>query len=142
MSFLHPIPSETEEENWRELERKLADDLVHILGNTGEPALQSGVTNYLNAAFFKDPFGMVHFRGEIQIPNAGLPANTLLFTLPVGYQPTVRCYIPVKGNVTAGTYIGLKIDTAGQVFVDDNGPAWPAGTPSVINLANVHFSTR
>lgn len=108
----------------------------HLLGAAGEPAL-SNCTNYGLAGFYKDPLGAVHFRGELQYSAGGLAAGTVLFTLPIGYRPTYRTYLPVRGNVTPFTSAVL-IATSGLVQVDDNN-SWPSGSVVIMNLSNVHF---
>jgi hypothetical protein len=63
----------------------------HIVGDTGEPAFQSGWTNSDNnatqheprAGFYKDPLGVVHLEGHVQLGQI----RTTVFTLPEGYRP-------------------------------------------------------
>lgn len=63
----------------------------HVIGAAGEPAFQnSWVANTSFGApapaFMKDPHGMVHLRG---VASTGA-ADTIAFTLPVGYRPIGR----------------------------------------------------
>jgi hypothetical protein len=60
----------------------------HEVGQTGEPPFQNGWQDLGDgrtapAAFFKDPWGIVHLRGTVQSGSTGGP----IFTLPCGYGP-------------------------------------------------------
>lgn len=87
----------------------------HQIGAAGEPAFQNGWTHYgygwPNAAFYKDPFGVVHMKGLIKSGTVGATA----FTLPVGYRPTENRMITTFSNETVA-----RIDifyATGQVYV-------------------------
>lgn len=62
----------------------------HNVGATGEPAFQSGWVNFggglSTVAFFKDPYGIVHLKGQVANGTAGAS----IFTLPAGYRPSER----------------------------------------------------
>ena len=60
----------------------------HEVGAAGEPGFESSWGNKdpngnTTAAFYKDPYGVVHLKGTI---TGGL-SNTVAFTLPAGYRP-------------------------------------------------------
>lgn len=85
----------------------------HIVGAPGEPPFQSGWASGAGSpvAFYKDPAGHVHIRG--QATNG--TSNTPIFTLPPGYCPvTTAYYIALGGAGVAGNYLVLYAD--GRVF--------------------------
>jgi hypothetical protein len=60
----------------------------HEVGQTGEPAFQNGWQNLgdtrtATAAFYKDPWGVVHLKGTVKSGSNG----STIFTLPCGYGP-------------------------------------------------------
>ena len=74
-------------------------------GGPTEPAFQNGWANLGNAnevtaAFYKDPFGVVHLKG---ILSAG--PNSTIFTLPAGYLPSKN----LIENVTRGGVAGMLV---------------------------------
>jgi hypothetical protein len=101
------------------------------VGATGAPAFQNGWTNYLSgyntAAFFKDPFGVVHLKGLIQ---SGKTIPTVAFQLPAGYLPAGRCLFAASTNP----------NTIGRIDVDVDGSVWVmAGSPGWISLDGLSF---
>lgn len=130
-----PIYAYSTENGWEKY-GVVTTDAWHVLGVGGAPALQNGASNYDNAAYRKNLIGdTLQFRGIIQTPNGGMPSNTLLFTLPVGWRPATSHRLMAKCNVNPATVLSLWINYAnGEVRVDDNGPAIPAGVPVVIYL--------
>jgi hypothetical protein len=80
----------------------------HEVGTAGEPAFESGYSNYqdpeitwtLNtAAFYRDPFEVVHLKGfAVVVPSscsdAGGFISQTVFTLPVGYRPAAWERLP------------------------------------------------
>jgi hypothetical protein len=80
------------------------------------PTLLNGWANYGGttspAAYLKDPFGFVHFRGSI----AGGATGTNAFVLPAGYRPGGTELFPALCNAgLAGCYI--VVDIAGDVNI-------------------------
>lgn len=66
----------------------IAIESWHEVGQTGEPAFQNGWQNLgdsrtATAAFYKDPWGVVHLKGTVKSGTNG----TTIFTLPCGYGP-------------------------------------------------------
>jgi len=51
------------------------------------------------ASYFKDDFGIVHFKGLIK--SGTITAGTVLFVLPVGYRPPVNSTIGTTSNLSA-----------------------------------------
>ena len=90
-------------ENWREI------------GGTGNPAFENswadvGGTNR-TPAFYKDPFNVVHLRGEVDTGTN----NTDIFTLPNGYYtgntmrfPAILSGSTVVDKIVVGTSGGVK----------------------------------
>jgi hypothetical protein len=94
-----------------------AQEDVHLLGATGEPALQNGWVNFgsgfADAGFYLDTVGRVHLQGTIKSGTAAL--DTLLFTLPVGYRPAARVGpFPVASNLSYGE---VDVHANGDVFL-------------------------
>lgn len=61
----------------------------HVIGDPGEPSFNQNWGNYAgggfdSAAFYIDPFDVVHLRGLIAATSG---AGTVAFTLPTGYRP-------------------------------------------------------
>lgn len=74
----------------------------HEVGSPGEPGFQNGWANvdsgFSTAAFYKDPLGVVHLKGDID--NA-TDDNTAAFTLPPGYRPSQSLFLPAAAGVVA-----------------------------------------
>src|SRR2546423_10779592 len=73
----YPAPGLAPAENW------------HEVGSPGEPVFQNGWTNTgpatdVTAAFFKDPYGIVHLKGLIYNGTDG----AAIFVLPEGCRPS------------------------------------------------------
>ena len=79
----------------------------HEVGASGEPAFQNSWVNEsaateTTAAFFKDPWGVVHFKGIV----TGGAGGTTLFTLPAAYRPTKSvCIATIRNPSAASAYI-------------------------------------
>ena len=88
---------------------------LHVIGAPGEPAFLNGwhagpAGGYMTTpAFYKDPWGVVHFQGAIA---CGESTAGEIFILPDGYRPAV---------VQTFIVSSLTYQTVGQVFV------YPAG---------------
>jgi hypothetical protein len=83
----------------------------HEISSTGEPGFQNTWTNYdpvnyEKAAFYKDPYGVVHLKGVVASGSTGTG-----FVLPAGYRPALTALF---GNVS-GDYVG--VDPNGQVRI-------------------------
>ncbi|MEN8171424.1 MAG: hypothetical protein ABFS03_00940 [Chloroflexota bacterium] len=99
----------------------------HEVGATGEPAFQGTWADAgTNPAFYKDPLGRVHLKGDLDTGTS----TTVVFTLPEGYRPSEALYfalhqtaaaagaealIGTNGDVTV-TYTGAKVRLSGISF--------------------------
>lgn len=86
----------------------------HEVGAAGEPAFQNSWVNEsptteTTAAFYKDPFGVIHLKGLI---TGG--TNSTIFTLPAGYRPS-KAFICLIWRVS-GTG-ALIIYSTGLVYI-------------------------
>lgn len=101
-----------------------------VVGAAGQPAFLNGWTNYLQgwvtAAFYKDPFGVVHLQGLL---TAGVIGQTF-FVLPVGYRPGGAELF----NADTGTNAHARVDVAsdGQVISRN-------GSNTYFSLAGITF---
>lgn len=66
-------------------------------------------SGYNDAAYYKDPLGVVHLRGLIKSGTVGSTA----FTLPSGYRPPATSAFPVASNAAFGY---LEIGSSGVVI--------------------------
>jgi hypothetical protein len=76
------------------------------LGSAGQPAFQNSWSDFgattATAAFYRDPFGIVHLKGLV----AGGTTPSAIFTLPAGYAPPQDSYFVV---MTCGGYGDILI---------------------------------
>ena len=108
---------------WREeLRAVLTVEDWHEVGDTNEPAFENSWVNfgsgYETAAFYKDPFGVVHIKGLVK-SGTGLVTN--VFTLPAGYRPSVVLYFPTASNSAFGMATLLA---NGSVRLDIGSTTW------------------
>jgi hypothetical protein len=79
------------------------------------PVLSTTVSNfgapYAVAAYRKDILGRVLLKGTLR-SSPGIPANSVLFTLPVGYRPKETLTFPSEGG---GAFQSVKVDALGNV---------------------------
>lgn len=89
----------------------------HEIGATDEPAFVNNWANYTatstynTAAFYLDPFGVVHLKGLIE-NTAGTGATTTIFTLPTGYRPPKN---ETYGSDGDNAHARITIDSGGAV---------------------------
>jgi hypothetical protein len=85
----------------------------HEVGAPGEPPFATGWSNTggttATAAFFKDPFGVVHLKGDITRTGGAIT----IFKLPEGYRPTKSVCFP--------TFRYQPTQVAGYNCILDNG---------------------
>lgn len=85
----------------------------HEVGATGEPAFENSWVNFGSsatvAAFYKDPFGMVHIKGQV----AGGTLDASIFTLPTGYRPSENYRFATMQSSTGS--VRLVVQTDGSV---------------------------
>ena len=125
----------------------------HVIGAPGEPAFPDHndfsceFSNlgapWNDAAFYKDPWGVVHLRGVVQASNGNtffcgsLDRDLELFQLPAGYRPAGD----VLHATISGDEIGrVDIDTSGLVRVNGNnaGDIFTRAT-SYLSLEGIGF---
>lgn len=83
-----------------------------------------------NAMAVRTSMGIVSVRG-LYYAAAAIPANTVLFTLPVDMRPDYR--IIIQGNLS---------DTASYIYIDTDGTVYLATAMTAgqyISMSNVHF---
>lgn len=100
------------------------------IGSPGAPAFQNGWVNYgssfATAAYYIDPFGVVHIKGSVKSGTLGSP----IFTLPVGPVGD-RVFAVDSGNGSA----------TGEVIVSSNGnvTAFSPTSNSRVHLDGIYF---
>jgi len=96
-------------------------EAFHLVGAAGEPAFQSGWTNFGGAfsrmGFARDSAGFVHLKGTLSAGTFG----GVIFTLPQGYRPAEDLFLPVAAERNAYIY------TDGSVEVAQSGTNTTAG---------------
>ena len=103
-------------------------------GSGGEADFQNSWVNHTPsvhspAAFYKDPFGVVHLRGLVKSGSFGFdaPPSGVIFTLPSSYRPAFGEHTAV---VTNGVFGNTKIfgnsesSVAGSVQAQRGDNAW------------------
>jgi hypothetical protein len=81
---------------------------------------------YADASYFRDGFGIVHFRGLIQAHGGsslpcGFGGDGILFYLPAGYAPATSEAHPIISNNKPGR---VNVDPGGQVGLESNFPSF------------------
>lgn len=93
----------------------------HEVGTSGEPAFENSWVNYAlghaTAAFYKDPWGIVHIKGLVKSGTIG----TAIFTLPTGYIPALHLNY---GSVSNNLFYRLEINSGGGVVFVNGSNAW------------------
>ncbi len=126
---------------------QFATDGPHLVGSAGEPAFGTGWSYFGNnvftaptqtVAFWRDPFGKVHLRGNSKKSAAvGGGAVGVMFTLPAGYRPSKEESFLAQQGIAGGT-INVYVDTGGNVYIYGGYP-----TANVqIGLSGISFDTR
>lgn len=88
----------------------VSDPGLHVVTATQPAALQAGWVADTYASFRKDETGTVYINGRIK--NGTVAANTVLFTLPVGYRPAATEYFMI---FVCGSIGGIYILADGRV---------------------------
>ena len=98
-----------------------ASEPYHEVGTPGEPAFRNGWANagggFSTAAFYKDPLGVVHLKGNLSNP---VTDGTDAFTLPAGYRPSQGLFMPAAGGPALGA-ANLVVQSDGDVIPDCEG---------------------
>jgi hypothetical protein len=107
----------------------------HVVGAAGEPAFENSWVNYgggfSSAAFYKDPYGVVHLKGVVQLGTIG----TTIFSLPSGYLPSEDLIISTRSNNASGE---VRILVGCFFFCDDEVVA-QAGSNTWFSLDGISF---
>ncbi|KKM24012.1 hypothetical protein LCGC14_1609410, partial [marine sediment metagenome] len=78
------------------------EDWIEVLGGVGFENswvnFNSATGTYQTAAYFKDPFEIVHLKGHVKDGNV----NAVIYTLPAGYRPAQQMVLVVGDNSGAG----------------------------------------
>lgn len=111
----------------------------HQVGAAGEPAFLNGWVNYgtgyATAAFWKDPFGIVHLRGMIKSGTVANSAAGYVFNLPPGYRPVDNTQTKIFAVNSNDVFGEVKIDPSnGAVVVS-------AGSNFFVSLEGISFDT-
>jgi hypothetical protein len=91
----------------------------HEVGAGGEPAFEAGWRNQdsvgsSTAAFYKDPFEIVHLKGYIS--GTSFNPENVIFTLPEGYRPTKRaCFSSLNQHLNPPGVIPICVGSDGHV---------------------------
>lgn len=91
------------------------------------PTLLNGWINYASgynpAGYFRDKQGIVHLRGLVKMGTlVGAVANSIIFTLPLGFQPQYRELHAVQTN--PNTIGRCDIDASGNVICVQGNQGW------------------
>ena len=92
----------------------------HEVGATGEPVFGTSWSNQspgsaATAAFYEDPFGIVHLKGWVT--NYGAPYQPVIFTLPVNYRPTKSmCFPSVDETQSPPRIVPVCVGATGNVY--------------------------
>jgi hypothetical protein len=135
-----PVSSSDIKANYQAIRDKITELQNAITVENWQPAsLLNGwkaygaVDGWSAAAFYKDPFGVVHFKGLVDGKTA---TNQLMFNLPVGYRPDENLVVAAHGlNGSAtltpcslyitGKQIGANASNAlGDVQTGCSGYSW------------------
>lgn len=102
------------------------------IGDAGQPAFENSWVNFAggwgDAAFWRDPFGVVHLRGLIKAGTVGQSA----FTLPPGFRPAVNETFATISNGAVGR---VDVTTDGKV-----APMSPSNN-TYVSLSGLTFRT-
>jgi hypothetical protein len=98
-----------------------APEAFHEVGAAGEPAFENSWANESpgfesSAAFYKDPFGIVHLKGLVA---SGALGN--IFTLPAGYRPA-KNLVEIVWRNTPGSAELIVFASGGVYVANGSGP--------------------
>lgn len=92
----------------------------HEVGDIGEPAFENSWVNAggseATAAFYKDPWGLVHIKGRIASGTLGTA-----FTLPAGYRPAL---VLDFSSVANNAFAKIQILADGSVITAVGSTTW------------------
>ena len=99
------------------------DDAALTVEDWTSATLKNGWVNYGGdydiASFYKDPFGVVHFKGFIKSGSN----NAVIFTLPTGYIPSkIQVLVTLSGLPRQLAQIEIFMD--GNVYISNTLNNW------------------
>ena len=106
----------------------------HEVGASGEPGFQSGFSNYRDvstanwstAAFYKDPYGVVHLKGTVK-SGSDLIGGSPVFTLPSDYRPSAIERHAVFKNIGVFSEQAVSVDIKPDGSVSVGGGRYDNG---------------
>lgn len=109
------------------------EDIMHLVGETGEPAFQNSWVNYggsYQVAGFRKQGKIVSLTGLVK--DGSMTNGDAIFTLPVGYRPGAALHFMTLSN-EASIYDGtIVVKTTGEV-------CFRSGLNGYFSLDNVTF---
>jgi hypothetical protein len=107
---------------------------VHVIGAPGEPAFQSGTTNFgsesgltlTSASFLKDHDNIVHLEGAVKVGKGSFAGE--VFQLPPGFRPPSGQIVILEANgktfIIAGSNVSIgSQDVSGEVITEEEEAA-------------------
>lgn len=112
----------------------------HYVGATDEPAFNStwaNISTLPKLAFRRREAGVVDLQGTVQ-PGASAVTGTAIFTLPEGYRPSVKSYIPIVAHTIAPANEGCYLIVGADGVVTPN---YTLTTPQLFIYAQIFLTT-
>ena len=110
----------------------------HVVGAAGEPAWASGWSTAETVAFRKDAAGHVIMRGGANAPAVIANGNSIAFTLPVGFRPSVmERFVVLHGY---GPVL-IRVEPDGTVRMFNTNGLTGSGTASTVYFDPIEFDT-
>ncbi len=116
----------------------------HEVGATNEPQFTNGWTNYSvdfsTAAFYKDPWGVVHLKGRVSGGTVAHGGSGVIFKLPCGYGPSRDELHSVLSNDAVGRVtIGYDIEGCSSGQSSGYVVAAPPSNSASVSLDGITF---
>ena len=112
------------------------------VGASNQPAFTNGWTNFgddhSTAAFYKDPWGVVHLKGVVQGGTVAHNPSGSVFTLPCGYGPSKDEVHSVLSNDTAGR-VSIFFGPCGSGQYSAQVVAAPPSNAAWVSLDGITF---
>ena len=113
----------------------------HYVGATDEPAFQNdwaNISTLPKLAFRRREAGVVDVQGTVQATGAGAVSGAAIFTLPEGYRPSVKSYIPIVAHTIAPANEGCYLIVGADGVVTPN---YTLTTPQLFIYAQIFLTT-
>ena len=117
-----------------------AGESWHYVGEAGEPAFNStwaNISTLPKLAFRRREAGVVDLQGTVT-PGASAVTGTAIFTLPEGYRPSVKSYIPIVAHTIAPANEGCYLIVGADGVVTPN---YTLTTPQLFIYAQIFLTT-